>query len=96
VDAPYLAQYDCFRKWLGRAIEDPILIIEIGAGFNTPGVIRWRLESIVRANLRSRFVRINSAHAEIPKDLTDRALSFRTDAFRVIDNLLRLELSSSR
>jgi len=64
-----------------------MLIVEMGAGFNTPGVIHWPLEAIARAHRKSRFVRINVAHADVPKDLSDRSLSIRADAFHALQNV---------
>jgi len=84
VDAPYDQQRARFRQWLYHATKNAMLIVEIGAGFNTPGVIRWPLEAIARANRKSRFVRINVAHIDMPTDISDRALSMRADAFDAV------------
>ncbi|QNP69899.1 hypothetical protein IAG44_10850 [Streptomyces roseirectus] len=61
----------------------PLLVIEIGAGFNTPGVIRLPMENLVRHTPGARLVRINPDHPATPEDLAGRALSVpvRADEF---------------
>jgi len=68
------------REWLG----DGVLVIEIGAGFSTPTVIRRPVESLVRSLPSARLVRINTAHAEVPADLGERAVSVRADITEVL------------
>ncbi|MET8973982.1 NAD-dependent protein deacetylase of SIR2 family [Streptomyces sp. NPDC004539] len=46
-----------------------LLVIEIGAGFNTPGVIRLPLENLVRHTPTARLIRVNPDHPEVPADL---------------------------
>ncbi|WP_338687054.1 NAD-dependent protein deacetylase of SIR2 family [Streptomyces acidiscabies] len=62
-----------------------LLALELGAGFNTPGVIRHPLENLVRHTPGARLVRINPNHPEVPADLGRRALSIpvRADDFLV-------------
>ncbi|MDX8051113.1 hypothetical protein SK571_17130 [Lentzea sp. BCCO 10_0798] len=76
----YLPAGQRLRDWL----DDGVLVIEIGAGYSTPGVIRSPVESVVRALPGARLVRINTAHAEVPEDLAGRALSVRADVAEVL------------
>lgn len=68
------------REWLGRG--GRLLVVEIGAGFSTPSVIRWPVESLVRGVPGARLVRINRDHAEVPDDL--EALAVRADVTEVL------------
>ncbi|MET8762399.1 hypothetical protein [Lentzea sp. NPDC004782] len=68
------------REWLGR--EGRLLVVEIGAGFSTPSVIRWPVESLVRSVPGARLVRINRDHADVPDDL--EALAVRADVAEVL------------
>ncbi|MET7704224.1 hypothetical protein [Streptomyces sp. NPDC005485] len=81
VDAPYLAAGRRLQGWLDTADADTrLLILEFGAGFNTPGVIRWPGEQLTRSFPRARFVRVNPTDPETPADLADRSLSVPTHA----------------
>ncbi|MEU6224477.1 NAD-dependent protein deacetylase of SIR2 family [Streptomyces sp. NPDC047042] len=76
VDDSYLPAGHRLGRWLDDAPPDSaLLVLEIGAGFNTPGVIRRPMENLVRHTPRARLVRINLGHPEVPADLGPRALS---------------------
>ncbi|SEG96097.1 hypothetical protein SAMN05444920_109279 [Nonomuraea solani] len=63
-------------------------MLEIGAGFNTPSVIRPPAEHITRTITGARLVRVNLAHPQIPGDLTGRALPVECDAGHLIAALI--------
>ncbi|MEU1510768.1 NAD-dependent protein deacetylase of SIR2 family [Streptomyces sp. NPDC005811] len=88
VDDPYLPAGRRLVRWLDEAPADSsLLVVEIGAGFNTPGVIRRPMEHLVRRTPRARLVRINPGHPEVPSDLGIRALSVPVAADLLLDTL---------
>ncbi|MES5820259.1 NAD-dependent protein deacetylase of SIR2 family [Streptomyces sp. RG80] len=88
VDGPYLAAGDRLTRWLADAPDDArLLVLEFGAGFNTPGVIRWPMENIVRHTPGARLVRVNPGHPDVPADLGARALSLPFGADRLLHSL---------
>ncbi|MDF3141363.1 MULTISPECIES: NAD-dependent protein deacetylase of SIR2 family [unclassified Streptomyces] len=88
VDAPYLPAGRRLQHWLGTAPADTrLLILELGAGFNTPGVIRWPGEHLTRRFSHSRLVRVNPTHPETPADLAGRALPVPVGADDLLDAL---------
>lgn len=88
VDDAYLPAGHRLAGWLDGAPEDSmVLVLEIGAGFNTPGVIRRPMENLVRHTPRARLVRVNPDHPEVPADLGDRALSVPFGADRFLSGL---------
>ncbi|KOV85371.1 NAD-dependent protein deacetylase of SIR2 family [Nocardia sp. NRRL S-836] len=70
------------REWVNRPGD--LLVVEIGAGYSTPTVIRRPVESLVRGLPRARLVRINRDHAEVPADLAERSVSVRADVAEVL------------
>jgi NAD-dependent SIR2 family protein deacetylase len=84
VEVDYEAQGERFVDWLGGAMDDTILLLEMGAGFNTPTVVRWRMEQIARLTSEARLVRINLADARVPGELRGRAVSVAADAGTVV------------
>ena len=93
VEAPYVEQAERFGAWLRAGGDAPLLIIEIGAGFNTPSVVRWPLENIVSRNPHARFVRINLAHVDVPDQIAARSTSLQGDAAAILDAIRRNRLS---
>ncbi|MEU5764498.1 NAD-dependent protein deacetylase of SIR2 family [Streptomyces asoensis] len=85
VDDAYLPAGRRLGRWLDDApTGSSLLVVEIGAGFNTPGVIRRPMENLVRRTPGARLVRINPDHADVPADLGARALSVPLGAEAVL------------
>ena len=82
--------------------EDKTLcLVELGVGFNTPGVIRWPFERITHAIPGASLWRVNRGyldypghrgHPAVPPELGDRAHAIDCDAAEVIDVLSDLLL----
>lgn len=88
VDTPYLPAGHRLQEWLGTAPADTrLLILEFGAGFNTPGVIRRPDEHLARHFPAARLVRVNPDRPETPADLADRALPVPVGADHLLDVL---------
>ncbi|WP_233601583.1 NAD-dependent protein deacetylase of SIR2 family [Corallococcus sp. AB038B] len=84
VEEPYIEQAQRFRQWVGQGSEGRLLVIEIGAGFNTPSVVRWRMEHLVHHHLDARLIRINPLNPELPEELTGRAVSLEMGAVEAL------------
>ena len=77
---------------MNSSSEMRLCIIELGVGFNTPGVIRWPFEKFTRLIPGAKLFRVNRGYADIqhpgypkvPKDLAGRAFSLPLDAGEVI------------
>ncbi|MFE7077822.1 NAD-dependent protein deacetylase of SIR2 family [Streptomyces sp. NPDC057620] len=92
IDGPYLPTGRRLQEWLNESPTDAsLLILEFGAGFNTPGVIRHPGEHITRHFPRARLVRVNPSHPDIPSDLRGRALAVAADADHLFGALTALQ-----
>ncbi|GAA3865455.1 hypothetical protein GCM10023084_18230 [Streptomyces lacrimifluminis] len=88
VDAPHLPAGRRLDDWLGTATADTrLLILEFGAGFNTPGVVRWPGEHLTRHFPHARLVRVNPTHPETPAGLEGRTLPVPVGADHLLDAL---------
>ena len=66
------------------------VLLELGVGFNTPGIIRYPFERIAAANPEAMLIRVNKENAEAGYiDLTN-ILSIQEDLKVTIDKLKRL------
>jgi NAD-dependent SIR2 family protein deacetylase len=66
-----------------------LVILELGAGYNTPGVIRWPSEAwVAKAGVLGRLIRVNPAHSEVPVELGGRALGLDLGARQALAELL--------
>ncbi|ABV35924.1 phosphatase [Shewanella sediminis HAW-EB3] len=87
IDAHLLPNGRGLEKWLNRAKDKKGVIIEVGAGFNTPSVIRWPNEHIICSMPDWKLLRINFTHADVPDNLSKRAIGFKGNAANIIQNL---------
>jgi len=88
--ARYEEQNDVIRDWMEKLVSsttETVAIIEIGAGFNTPIVTRYPMESFARdLGNRGRFIRINPDHSEVPDDVLGLSLAAGWEVLDEIKN----------
>jgi NAD-dependent SIR2 family protein deacetylase len=91
----YRQQAANYQRWLEGTLDKKLVVMEIGVGFNTPGVIRWPFERLVYSHRDVSFFRINTdyrnyadtARLEIPGEIRSKSASIRADAREVIEAL---------
>ena len=95
----YDAEKQHYQHWLQQTENQNLCIIEIGVGFNSPGVIRVPFERITGERERVRMFRITTdypeseeeiAYPEIPRPIASKAYSINADAAFVIETLATL------
>jgi NAD-dependent SIR2 family protein deacetylase len=85
-----------YHDWIEGAMGNALCIIELGVGFNTPGVIRRPFEQLAYAHENAHLFRINKGYKEwsghggypmVPEELKGRATSMPYDAKEVLERL---------
>ncbi len=64
-----------------------ILYLELGVGFNTPGIIKYPFWQRVAKDPNAVYVCINAQEAVCPQDIAPRALCIRTDIAACLETL---------
>ena len=91
-----------YQQWLKQTESGMLCIIEIGVGFNSPGVIRVPFERITGERQQVKFFRITAdyadsdieiAYPEIPKPIADKSCSINLDAALVLEQLIKISES---
>ncbi|MCT4613739.1 MAG: hypothetical protein N4A49_02560 [Marinifilaceae bacterium] len=67
IDDPYEQEKERLNKWLQVNASKKFVFLEIGVGYNTPGVIRYPFEQMYKQLPHSNFIRINSEHPQVPE-----------------------------
>ena len=91
----YKRQASDYQRWLEGVLDRKLAVVEIGVGFNTPGVIRWPFERLVEIHGDVSFFRINgdykhfagTARPAIPDRIQSKSVSINADAGEVIEAL---------
>lgn len=84
LENPYEKQAESFSRWIDRSRNSRLLVIEVGAGFNTPSVVRWPMELIVHTLPRAHLVRVNLRWHQVPEVISNRALPLQCRAIDAI------------
>lgn len=87
IEDPYEEQAKRFSRWVNCALESRLLVIEIGAGFNTPSVIRWPMERIVYTHPQADLIRVNLHWPKVPKEIESKTISLQCTAMSFITEM---------
>ena len=78
------ARYEAFLKGHRR---ERVLLLELGVGFNTPAIIRFPFEQMMRENKDWTLVRLNLDEAAVPESFGKRAIGIGADIARGIEDI---------
>lgn len=84
VEGPYVGGWERYRAWRSSRAAKRLLLIELGAGFNTPTWIRWPFERLTRDHAGVRLARVNPGDPEVPSGLGSKAIGLAAPASRVV------------
>jgi NAD-dependent SIR2 family protein deacetylase len=88
IEEPYYPQMERWLAWFGGRSNERLLLMDIGSGYNTPGVVRWPMEQIAVHAPTARLVRINLHDARVPSALGPRGLSVPASAREAIEAIV--------
>jgi NAD-dependent SIR2 family protein deacetylase len=78
---------DRYNEFVEHALRDgSLLLLELGVGYNTPGIIRYPFERIASRFKRANLVRMNRDYPEVEL-LNERFLPFTEDISMIFDQL---------
>ena len=86
-DEKWYVQAERYKEFLKEAENKNVVLLEIGVGFNTPGIIRYPFEQMVKANDKIRLIRINKDNPMPMLDIRNKTVSFDENANKVIEDL---------
>ena len=66
-----------------------ILFLELGVGFNTPGIIKYPFMNMTYSNPNAFYVCINRGENYIPKEIENRSLILDSDLAEIIEELVK-------
>lgn len=80
-------RYSAFLKEAGKG---KIVLLELGVGFNTPGIIRYPFEKMTYQNESATLIRLNKNHPNGAVENEKRTISFTEDMSSVINSIFEL------
>lgn len=76
-----------YADFLRASAGKRLLLLELGVGFNTPGIVRYPFEELAHANPKAILVRINLDHPRGAAENASRTITFTEDMSRVVSEL---------
>jgi NAD-dependent SIR2 family protein deacetylase len=86
-DENWYSQNKKYEEFLEKAEDKKILLIEIGVGYNTPGIIKFPFEQMVYNNLETKIIRINKDYPMVRDEIKSKAISFDENTIKIINDL---------
>ncbi len=76
-----------YSDFLKRMEKKKGVLLELGVGFNTPTIIRFPFEKMVRENKNLSLIRLNMNEAVVPESFGSRAIGIDGDMAKAISDL---------
>lgn len=81
-----------FGDYLNECRDKKTVLLELGAGFNTPTIIRFPFEKLIREHKNMSLIRLNLDEAIVPEEFAGRAVGINENMVRSIEDLLNAVL----
>ena len=88
-DACWHRAAERYESFLRTRAGQRMLFLELGVGYNTPGIIKYPFWQMTYANPKATYVCINQGEAAAPKEIAERAICINGDIGEVLTRLQR-------
>ncbi len=79
-----------YEKFLNTHKESKILFLELGVGYNTPGIIKYPFWQMTARNGNAEYICINKGEVNVPNEIRDRSIEIDADIYDVLNDLLSI------
>lgn len=83
-DENWYKQAQKYDEFLYRIENKNVVLLEIGVGFNTPGIIRFPFEQMTYQHLKTILIRINKDYPMVRQEIQNKAISFDEDIHQIV------------
>lgn len=81
-----------FSEYLSEAVHKKLVLLELGVGFNTPTIIRFPFEKLVREHKNISLIRLNLGAAVVPESFGKRAVGIDADMAESIRDIAEVSV----
>ena len=86
-DENWYRQSEKYEDFLSRSKGKNVVLLEIGVGFNTPGIIRFPFERMTAISEKTTLIRINKDYPIPMLEIKNKTISFDEDTNKIIEDL---------
>ena len=87
-DEGWQAAAAAYEAWLTAHQHQKVVYLEIGVGYNTPGIIKYSFWQEVHRNEKAAYACLNMEEYPVPAEIRDRSILISGDSARVIQTLI--------
>ncbi len=80
-----------YAAFLKEYSKKNVVLLELGVGFNTPTIIRFPFEKMMRENRNWRLIRLNLKEAVVPESFGDRAVGINEDIAKTVEDVMEYQ-----
>lgn len=88
-DNNWIKMNNRYEKFLQFNRDKNILLLELGVGFNTPGIIRYPFEKMTYSFKNVKLVRINSEYPFVPEEIEKKTICVKMDIASIINEVVK-------
>ena len=77
-----------YESWLTQHRDRKVVFLEIGVGYNTPGIVKYTFWQQVYRNEKAFYACLNMEEQPVPEEIRDRSVIISGDSSRVIRELV--------
>lgn len=88
VQKPHFINVSEYEKFVRDAKDKKLVLLELGVGYNTPGIIRYPFENITYNYKRANLIRINMSDSGIPTEIEKKSVSISEDIGKALTDIL--------
>lgn len=89
VENPHMYNLDKYEDFIMSNIDKNIVFLELGVGFNTPGIIRFPFDRLTYSSPNATLIRINKGMAMVPKEIESKSICIDDDINEVLMQILK-------
>lgn len=78
---------ELYKEFLTKTKGKKLVLIEIGVGYNTPGIIKYPFERMTFLGKNTRLIRINKEFIRRPQEIEDKTIEFCEDVSDILNKL---------
>ena len=86
-DENWYRQSERYEEFLASTKNKNVVLLEIGVGFNTPGIIRFPFEQMTATNERITLIRINKDYPLTMLEIKNKTILFDEETNKIIQDL---------
>lgn len=86
-DENWYRQSKKYEEFLNKVKNKNVVLLEIGVGFNTPGIIRFPFEQMTSNDSKTILIRINKDYPLPMLEIRNKTISFDEDPNKIIEDL---------